>query len=111
VLVQVLGQRSARHATEVHPDVERMRLRDGPHGAQRLLGERGDLGALLRRQVLVVRNVAQRQHHQVPGVVRVQVEDDVRELAPAQHQTVLVAAVGITQNGQPSPSTRSGRQQ
>ena len=75
----------------VHPDVEAVRPADRAHHPHRRLGEGAELGDLVGGQVGVVGHVPVRDQHQVPGVVRVQVEDGVDRRPPGHDQAVLVA--------------------
>ena len=84
----------------VHADVEAVAVRDLGEHAHRRLGEATDLGDLLRRGLVIGRNVAVRAHQQVTAVVREQVEQHVGVLAAGDDERLLVAtASGATQNG------------
>ena len=89
--MEVRGDARAGDRAEVQADVE-------PVGAARLaqrgdgaLGEAGQLGGLRLVQLGVVRDVPVRAHHEVTGVVRVEVQDGEDALPAPDDQAVLVA--------------------
>src|SRR5882757_2904466 len=90
----MLGQRTTGGRSEVEPDVEAVRPGHTLHHANRLLREGHQLGALRDGEVLELGHPAVGHHHQVPGVVRVEVQHRVDELAAGDHQPVLVRHVG-----------------
>ena len=90
VHVQVLGQRPARRRPQVQADVEAVRPRHVLDDANRLLDERHQLRALGIGQVLELGHPPVGHHHQMPGVVRVEVEHGVDEFAAGDHQAFLV---------------------
>jgi hypothetical protein len=94
VLVQVGGDAGAGHRAEVHADVEPVRAGGLAQGADGTHGEVGELRGLRGGQVRVVGYVPVRDHQQVAGVVRVQVEHRVHHRAAGDDQAVLVAQLG-----------------
>src|SRR5574337_201990 len=94
VHVQVFGQRTARRRPQVQADVEAVRARHRLHDADRLLHERHQLRTLGFGELLQFREAPVRHHHQMPGVVRVQVEHRVDVLAAGHHQAFLVGQRG-----------------
>jgi hypothetical protein len=70
-----------------------VRCRHRPYRSQRLLRQQRDVGRLVDGQVLVLGHVTVRQHHQVAGVVRVQVEYRVADRATRHHQVLGVVAL------------------
>src|SRR5918998_3324731 len=90
VLVQVVGDPRAGDRALVHADVEPVRPGDGTHHPHGRLGELAQLGDLGGREVGVVGPVPVGHQHQVPGVVRVQVEDGEDGLAARDDQPLLV---------------------
>ena len=89
VLVEVLRQRAAGDSAEVEADVEGVRPADLAQHAHRLLRRGHQLGHLVGGEVLELGDVPVRQHHQVAGVVGVQVEDREAGLTPVHHQALL----------------------
>src|SRR3712207_813351 len=90
VLVQVVGDPRARDRALVHADVEPVRPGNGTHHPHGRLGELPQLGDLGGREVGVVGHVPVGHQHQVPGVVRVQVEDGEDGPTARDDQTLLV---------------------
>ncbi len=90
MLVNVLGDPGARDHTEVHPDVEAVRAAGSPQSPQRVLREQGHLRGLSVQEISVVSDVAVRNDHDVPGVVRVEVEDGIHNVAPRDDESFLV---------------------
>ena len=94
MLVQVVGNSRAAHLALVNTNVEAVVVR---HLAQNLHGELGqlrDLQGFRLGRIVVEGNVAVRAHEQVPGVVRVKVENHEGMLAAVHNQRLLVAAAG-----------------
>src|SRR5277367_1468189 len=88
--MQMFGQRTARRLPQIQADVEAVWSRHVLDDANRLLGERHQLGGLLLGQIFELRYPPIRHHHQMPRVIRVEVEHRVDEFAPGDHQTVLI---------------------
>ncbi|MCO5556197.1 hypothetical protein L7F22_009742 [Adiantum nelumboides] len=108
VLVQVLGQRPAGDVAQVQADVERVRRRDLLHGHDGLPGERHQLGGLGVGEVLQLRDVPVGQHHQVPRVVRVQVQQREHLVAAGDDEVVRVRVRRVAQGVPPGdPAERA----
>src|SRR5918912_2488391 len=90
VLVQVVGDPGAGDRALVHPDVEAVRPGHRAHHPHGRLGEPAQLGDLGGGEVGVVGHVPVGHQHQVPGVVRVQVEDGEDGLTARDDQALLV---------------------
>ena len=92
--MQVISNARAANLALVNTDIEAVIMR---HLAQNLHGELGQLrnlyGFCLGR-VIVERDVAVRADQQVPGVVRVEVENHEGMLAAMHNQRLLVTAAG-----------------
>jgi len=89
--MQVGGDASAGHRAQVHADIEAVRAGRLAQSTDGALGELGELGRFLHGQLGVVGYVPVRDHHQVAGIVRVQVEHRVDQRAPGDDQAFLVA--------------------
>src|SRR5690606_20719303 len=94
VLVQVGGDARAGDLAEVHADVEALGAAGLAQRAQRPLGELAQLDDLGRGQLVVAGDVPVGHDHQVAGVVGVEVQHRVDDLAPGDDQAVLVAHAG-----------------
>src|SRR5215468_3893932 len=90
------GNAGTGHGALVHADVEAVRARRSAQGPHRVLSERAELADLVRAQVRVVGDVPVRHGHQVPGVVRIQVQHRVDELAAGDDQPVVVRRLAAT---------------
>ena len=90
VLVQVVGQRTAGYGAQVETHVERVRRGDRPQRPQRGAGDGHQLRRLGLVEVLQPRHVPVGHDHEVPRVVRVQVEHRVHGRAAGDDQPVVV---------------------
>ncbi len=90
MLVQVRSDAGTGHAAHVHANVEALGAGDVTQHAHRDLGEVREFGRLALVQVGVVGHVPDGADHQVPAVVRIQVEDRVDQRAPGDDQRLLV---------------------
>src|SRR3984885_286890 len=90
VHVQVLGQRTARRLPQIDSDVETVWARYVLDHPNRLLDERHQLAAFRLGQILELRKPAVWHHHQMPRVVRVEVEHGVDQFTAGHDQTVFV---------------------
>src|SRR5271166_5349154 len=88
--MQMFGQRTARRLPQIQADVEAVWSRHVLDDANRLLREGHQLGGLLVGEIFQLGYPPIRHHHQMSGVVRVQVEHGVDEFTAGDHETVLV---------------------
>ena len=97
--MQVISNARAAHLALIHANIEAVIMR---HLTQNLHGElrqpRNLHGFRLGR-IIVERDVAVRADQQVPGVVRVEVENHEGMLAAVHNQRLLVTAAGRSAEG------------
>src|SRR5690606_10026715 len=93
VLVQVRGDARTGHLTLVDTKIEACGGVDGARHAHGVLSHARELGRLGLVEVRVVRDVAVREHHEVPRVVRVEVEHHVAALTAGDDEPLLVVAL------------------
>ena len=97
--MQVISNACAAHLALINANVEAVIMR---HLAQNLHGELRQLrnlhGFCLGR-IIVERDVAVRADEQVPGVVRVEIENHKSVLATVHNQRLLVTAAGRSAEG------------
>jgi hypothetical protein len=77
MLVNVLGQGSTCYAAEVDPDIESVWPRRCLHGDDGVARHGRHLGGFGVGEILQIADVPVRDHHQMPRVVRMQVEHGV----------------------------------
>ena len=96
--MQVVGQTSAGGLAEIHAYVEglwRIRSLQSMHAE---LGDVHQLGCHLRIQLCQVTSMGVRRHHEMPAVIRIQVQQHEDVLGAKEHQVALVIA-GRSRNG------------
>ena len=85
-----IGQRTSGRLAEVESNVESVGPRYGLHHPDRLLYESHQFGGLRVGEVFQFRYPAVRHHHQMPRVVRIQVQYRVDQVPAGDNQSVLI---------------------
>src|SRR4029453_16629837 len=90
MLMEVSSYSGASDAALVHPDVEAVCSGHRTYGSHRFLGEVGKLRRLSCGEVGGVGAVAVWAHHEVAGVVRVQIQHGIDLRATRHDEAILV---------------------
>ena len=95
--VHVVGDARARGSAEIHAHVETRRVVNLTQRGLRSLGQIHHLIRDLFRDRVKLTRVQIRNDHQMPGDVRIEIEDDERVLSAVQHEIRFIV-IGIVRH-------------